>query len=176
MDEKKTIPDISRSPRFDDARQRLPIHHGEAFCLMTYSCEACWHREVLWNSRDGVTPFGLACVSCKSLKTYHVGRDKFAPLHIPPPGQRIFVDMTEEAARFYARKQSSDPVWLADFLRRGGTQEDLEEIRYRDMSSNLGSAPLVRIVKSAESAFEGREATVGYAGLRGLKIEFEELA
>jgi hypothetical protein len=38
--------------------------HREAFALMWYACD-CGHRERLWNSRDGVTPYGgLACPSC----------------------------------------------------------------------------------------------------------------
>lgn len=49
--------------------------HKEAFALMWYTCdgrttpteqtlEGCGHRERIWNSRDGVTPFGTSCPSC----------------------------------------------------------------------------------------------------------------
>lgn len=38
--------------------------HKEAFALMWYACP-CGHRERIWNSRDGVTPFGgILCTSC----------------------------------------------------------------------------------------------------------------
>jgi len=38
---------------------------GEAFCLMRYRCETCMHTEILWNSRDGVTPFSITCPECE---------------------------------------------------------------------------------------------------------------
>lgn len=38
-----------------------PYIHGEAFCLMAYRCESCGWTEIIWNSRDGVTPFGMGC-------------------------------------------------------------------------------------------------------------------
>ena len=41
----------------------IPIHK-EAFCLMKYACKTCHHSETIWNSRDGVTPFGCQCPSC----------------------------------------------------------------------------------------------------------------
>ena len=31
-------------------------NHKEAYMLMNYRCE-CGHHELIWNSRDGVTPF-----------------------------------------------------------------------------------------------------------------------
>jgi len=48
------------------SNQRLtPLghRHVEAFCLMHYACD-CGHHEVIWNSRDGVTPFTAPCPSC----------------------------------------------------------------------------------------------------------------
>lgn len=49
-----------------DANVKPPeeYRHAEAFCLMTYLCKGCGHREVIWNSRDGVTPFAATCPSC----------------------------------------------------------------------------------------------------------------
>ena len=35
--------------------------HAEAYCLMKYKCEKCGKTEILWNSRDGVTPFMIKC-------------------------------------------------------------------------------------------------------------------
>lgn len=45
----------------------MTYKHGEAFMLMWYACEKCGHRERIWNSRDGVTPFGCGCPSCGSI-------------------------------------------------------------------------------------------------------------
>ena len=46
-------------------------NHKEAFCLMTYRCNDCGFEERIWNSRDGVTPFGLACPQCKGHNHLH---------------------------------------------------------------------------------------------------------
>ncbi|WP_342049919.1 MULTISPECIES: hypothetical protein [unclassified Cupriavidus] len=74
-------------------------HHVEAFCLMQYACP-CGHAEVMWNSRDGVTPFSLACPSCGQANLHHVKfrGDVYAPKHVPHDGQRVWVAMTEERA------------------------------------------------------------------------------
>jgi hypothetical protein len=77
-------------------------HHAEAFCLMWYACHECGHRERMWNSRDGVTPFGTACPSCQQPTLQHTDfhRDTYAPNHQPALGQRIWVAMTRERAEF----------------------------------------------------------------------------
>lgn len=73
--------------------------HCEAFCLMQYACE-CGHRETIWNSRDGVTPFGIACPSCGQPSLRHVEwhLDEFAPDHRLNDGQRFFRDGTPDEA------------------------------------------------------------------------------
>lgn len=76
--------------------------HGEAFCLMWYACE-CGHRERIWNSRDGVTPFAMGCPSCGGASLRHVSwdLDKPAPDHKPHFGQGIWRDGTpDDAERF----------------------------------------------------------------------------
>jgi hypothetical protein len=90
--------------RFDQvlraARPREPGHqHAEAFCLMWYACP-CGHRERIWNSRDGVTPFGTLCPSCGQPDLKHVSwnQDAYARDHMPAIGQRQWVSMTPAAA------------------------------------------------------------------------------
>ena len=76
-------------------------NHPEAFCLMLYRCAACKAMEVLYNSRDGVTPFSIDCrnEACNQ-HSDHMG----CPMtHVewkldtrmlnfkPWPGMRIFV-------------------------------------------------------------------------------------
>lgn len=81
--------------------------HGEAFCLMEYRCEKePIHREIIWNSRDGVTPFLVGCRLCKSLMQ-HVNwqSDKPEPTYLPHVGQRMFVDLSEERALKLAQQQ-----------------------------------------------------------------------
>lgn len=75
-------------------------YHVEAFCLMTYRCENCGHCETIWNSRDGVTPFGLNCPSCGKASLYHINfqGDVYAPDHTLHSGQRFFRDGTIDEA------------------------------------------------------------------------------
>lgn len=71
---------------------------------MNYECRECGFHEVIWNSRDGVTPFGLACPACGKPEHYHVRweLDAYNPLHQLKPGDRYFANMTRERAREYA--------------------------------------------------------------------------
>lgn len=82
-------------------------YHAEAYCLMWYACDACGHRERLWNSRDGITPFGTACPSCGQPTLNHADfqLDSYAPAHKPAHGQRIWVSMTAERAEFIAKER-----------------------------------------------------------------------
>lgn len=70
-------------------------NHGEAFCLMKYRSDD-GEEEILWNSRDGVTPFMITSRSGKRMQHVDWGNDEYAPGWKPYPGQRIFVDATRE--------------------------------------------------------------------------------
>lgn len=78
-------------------------NHAEAFCVMSYKCESCGHEERVWNSRDGVTPFVVACPNCGKPTHKHVNwsDDVFSPLHsmTMKSGDRYFVDLTQVRAR-----------------------------------------------------------------------------
>lgn len=80
--------------------------HGEAFMLMWYACKDCGHRERLWNSRDGVTPFGITCTSCGGISN-HVDwkADEYAPDHKLVAGQRFFRDGTPDEAEAIMRRR-----------------------------------------------------------------------
>lgn len=79
--------------------------HQEAFALMWYACE-CGHRDRIWNSRDGVTPYGgVHCTSCGSTgyprrALIHVdwNLDECRADHKLTPGQRFFRDGTADDA------------------------------------------------------------------------------
>lgn len=83
----------------------MAYQHKEAFCLMFYACR-CGHRERMWNSRDGVTPFGgITCPSCgkgfkdgAGMEHVQFAADYCVPDHKPWPGQRIWRDGTPEEA------------------------------------------------------------------------------
>jgi hypothetical protein len=72
--------------------------HKEAFCLMTYRDENSTEEEVLWNSRDGVTPFGISSRIDKTKTLYHVdwNKDLAVENYKPIIGMRIFVNATKE--------------------------------------------------------------------------------
>jgi hypothetical protein len=79
---------------------------GEAFMLMTYACK-CGHREVIWNSRNGVTPFGMSCPSCGNPSLQHIGwkGDIFAPDHKLHQYQRFWRDGTPDEAESIMRRR-----------------------------------------------------------------------
>jgi hypothetical protein len=82
--------------------------HGEAFCRMKYRCNDCGRVEWLWNSRDGVTPFGISCAFCRGTAgMYHVDwqEDEFRPDYTPVAGERFFRDGTQDEARAYIRQR-----------------------------------------------------------------------
>lgn len=102
--------------------------HGEAFCLMEYVCtgkydysgsqrsgsgqvprtHGCGHKEIFWNSRDGVTPFCMGCPSCGGdLQHMNWGRDIYAPAHKPHYGQGIWRDGTPDEAEAFMRYRIS---------------------------------------------------------------------
>lgn len=90
--------------------------YKEAFSLMWYACK-CGHRERIWNSRDGVTPFGCLCPSCAGTMS-HVEwhRDTPAPGHKLTIGQRFWRDGTPdeaEAIMRYRIEKSKGTKWEA---------------------------------------------------------------
>lgn len=86
-------------------------NHREAFALMWYGCETCAHRERIWNSRDGVTPFGIGCPSC-GYTLHHVawGLDEASPSHKLFKGQRYFRDGTPDEAEAIMRKRIASMI------------------------------------------------------------------
>jgi hypothetical protein len=92
--------------------QQFGCIHAEAFCLMYYR-DSEGYLERIWNSRDGVTPFGVRSV--QGFDSQHVDwqKDKFSPGHNPQIGDRIFVSMTVDrakatAAEWYDRLAASE--------------------------------------------------------------------
>lgn len=141
--------------------------HKEAFCLMTYQCEECGKKETLWNSRDGVTPFIIGCSKCRG-KSQHVNfhGDRYAPDHFPVPGQRIFVDLTEDRHLVYLRARVRQ-LWEANVH---GCQE-----RYETSGEMLAALsetkmspgePDIMVIQSSEKCevMNGSEAVYGFCG------------
>jgi hypothetical protein len=80
--------------------------HAEAFHLMTYQSEDGETTEIIWNSRDGVTPFFIAgkdgVTEMKHVDWY---KDVFDPHYIPKPGERVFMTISKEDYLVHIKEQ-----------------------------------------------------------------------
>lgn len=88
-------------------RRQVTRQYNEAYMLMKYTSKA-GEVEWIWNSRDGVSPFGLLSKDGKdplSHADWH--EDAFVPNFVPPVGMRIFVDLTMDKALVSAKRQVS---------------------------------------------------------------------
>ncbi len=70
--------------------------HAEAYCLMRYRDVVTGAIEVLWNSRNGVTPFIIGSRQGNEARHVDFNLDACRPHHVPNFGDRIFVDATPE--------------------------------------------------------------------------------
>jgi hypothetical protein len=82
--------------------------YSEAFCLMRYASQDGHACEMLWNSRNGVTPFGLNARGGALM--YHIdwNRDRRTQRFVPPVGMRVFVDLSPERAREIAERKVNE--------------------------------------------------------------------
>lgn len=112
--------------------------HGEAFCHMSYKCKKCHEVVSIWNSRDGVTPFGGNCVQecCDgSMQHENFSHDRFDPRHQPANGDLIWADFQcdEERGKELAIKRI-DVFKGTEFELKPGTKE------YDDMVESLAKS------------------------------------
>lgn len=70
--------------------------HAEAFCLMTYRADDGSEEEVIWNSRDGVTPFTVRLLSGKTATHVNWAADRAVPDHRLKHGERYFGGAPEQ--------------------------------------------------------------------------------
>jgi hypothetical protein len=104
--------------------------HKEAFCLMWYRCDTCGHKERIWNSRDGVTPFGMGCPSCGCFDMMHCDfqLDNYAPEHKLHRGQRFWRDGTDAFAnQGQAVPEKVKKEMLADLERSSETRAEFQD-------------------------------------------------
>lgn len=74
--------------------------HAEAFKLMKYRTEDGAEWEIIWNGRDGVTPFVIESRTGKEMTHVDWDQDVITPVgYKPNPGTRMFVDATKELLR-----------------------------------------------------------------------------
>ena len=157
--------------------------HIEAFCLMTYSNEEHGLFEVVYNSRDGVTPFVIfaprdtqAEQATDAPQPAITGRDgstielqhtqwhldEHAPNFVPPVGMRIFVDLTLEAATRYAT-DTAERAWAEDnehaqkLREHYKTKEAAIAALVEDWTKEKGQPDLIVVTPEIHAAFERRE-------------------
>lgn len=106
--------------------------HQEAYCLMLYRAEN-GEEELIWNSRDGVTPFFITLRSGESAKHVEWHNDLRTPEDfVPIPGSRMFVDMTPERAKTVAE------AWFERFSANSedGDRERIVPILEKELSGH----------------------------------------
>jgi hypothetical protein len=87
------------------AQAAKDFNHPEAFCHMRYQSEDGRESEIIWNSRNGVTPFMVASRSGKMMQHVDWRNDRRDAHYKPKPGDRIFVDATREMLLDLAKKR-----------------------------------------------------------------------
>jgi hypothetical protein len=103
----------------------MAYQHSEAFCLMKYRSDDGTEEEIIWNSRDGVTPFVITLPSGKTASHVDWHEDRRVPDYKPPVGSRMFVDITEEHARTSAEHNAA--AWWEQTIAKDmyPTREDM---------------------------------------------------
>ena len=85
-----------------NARTLSRIQFGEGFKLMKYVSTEDGFVEWIWNSRDGVSPFGVSDMRegvDAFMQHADWGEDTMVPNFIPPVGSRVFMDHDQERAK-----------------------------------------------------------------------------
>lgn len=121
--------------------------HAEAFKRMLYQSDDGTEEEWLWNSRDGVTPFVIASRSGKPMTHVEWHRDHYVPDYVPPPGSRIFVDLTAEQAREIATT-NAEVYWddpSSEASAEYASKEELIEKLTAHYMEDLGQPHIVQI-------------------------------
>lgn len=111
--------------KFNEKRPKYK--NADSFKIMEYYCKTCEMHEMIWNSRDAVSPFGTSC-STKDCKGHmiHINwhKDVVNSLYKPPPGTRYFADITRAKAETIATEMIDS---ANDFNTRHGHGEVLEK-------------------------------------------------
>lgn len=107
----------------------------EAYCLMQYQCDSCGKKSLIWNSRDGVTPFACSC-PCGGERKHILWKSdiQMSPDYIPPAGYcDVFVDILPDRAKVLAAKR------IAQFI---GTKYELpvDTKEYNEMLLRLAES------------------------------------
>lgn len=124
-------------------------NHAEAFCLMLYRSDDGTEEEVIWNSRDGVTPFVITLRSGKQATHVDWHLDQRVPDFQPHPGERMFVSLTPQRAREHAEANVdrclADPTLGPQLLQQYGTREAAIDALADSYLAHDGAPDLVEV-------------------------------
>lgn len=107
----------------------IPVAHGEALQLMLYSSK-CGLTLWVWNSRDGVTPFGMSIDGVAYQHAMNSYRPSYTAV-IPAEASHVFVSydraaweaMQRETYERFAARPDDEPNGGAEFRGRWPTVE-----------------------------------------------------
>lgn len=99
--------------------------HPETFYAMNYSTEDGSVNEIIWNARDGVTPYAVPSPDGQLMKHLAWHLDQRVPYHRPAVGSRVFIDLTIEKAR-ESRRLFVEQRW-EQLRERWATREEAVE-------------------------------------------------
>lgn len=102
-----------------------PYLRADAYVVLRYrSLDDPSRVEDVWNSRDGATPYTILMADGSTGThvewTSMVARPRF----VPPPGSRVFIDLTEEIAR------SNATTYVTKIWDDGGAEGMLARSQY----------------------------------------------
>jgi hypothetical protein len=118
---------------------------------MNYGARTGGATELIWNSRDGVTPFGIGSKAPGKSMLEHVAwkEDKCNPLHVPEVGERVFVDLTLERAmelrNLYVQAMWDHPDYPMH-VRWRSMEEAVSDLAWGDYMSFWPHSPDVVVV------------------------------
>jgi hypothetical protein len=117
--------------------------HAEAYALMRYKSDDGLDEEIIWNSRDGVTPFVITLRSGKQATHVDWNGDFPFPNYQPPLGSRMFVDLTEKRARSMVAEYIERN---REFVPKGMSDEEVTEMLVKDWMKP-GAPDLVEVTE-----------------------------
>lgn len=129
--------------------------HAEAFALMQYRDKETGEIELIWNSRDGVTPFIVLSRAGNHSQHVNWRGDERKPDHVPEIGDRIFVDLTMEVAVEFQRKRFAGSPEMAERLRDhyGEDDETIIQKLVEDMMEPGGQPDVLVVTEEVRERF-----------------------
>lgn len=122
---------------------------NEGYKLMQYQYGPNGRIEVVWNSRDGITPFIIFDEQKHEAQHVNWKQDRYAPDHVPAIGDRVFIDDTREGAEASAARQfdNYNEEWQAAAIERYGSRENfIREIAVHNLSQFYPHPPRIIVV------------------------------